>query len=72
MPNALAFDYGDSTALRSRKAAMSCKGCLSQQEGNSNGDVVMERGTSRASDSEKSKLEFSLFMVETGKPPEKD
>lgn len=60
------FAYRDSHALGSINATIFLERGLDQQEGSSDGDVVIKGESSKDSDSEKSDLKLSLFMTQTG------
>lgn len=45
-------------------AALSIEGDLEQQGGDSDGDVMTAGGSGKSSDSEKSDLELSAFLLE--------
>lgn len=52
------------------KAAVSSKGGLNQQEGDSNVDLKMKGRSNKRSESEESKSDLSAFVAEVGKVPE--
>lgn len=70
--NAITFAYRDSAAFGSRKAALSLKEGLDQQEGDSDGDVMMRGGSNREWDSAKSDSELFAFTVGAKSVPEND
>lgn len=54
------------------KAAVFLRGGQNQQEGDSDGDGMMKRGSKEGSDRNGSKSEFSTFILETRNVPEND
>lgn len=61
----IAFAYEDSIALGSEMAAVSLHRGLDQEEGDSEGDVVMGDMFDKTSSSEKSEPELSAFTLQT-------
>lgn len=55
--------------MDSKKVAVSLEGGLDQLEGDPDGDVVMESGSEKKSDSETSDSKLSAFTLETGNVP---
>lgn len=61
--------HGNSTALRSNNVVISSEYDLSQQDGDSDGDMLIGCGFENGLDSKKSQLKLSMLMLDAEKFP---